>query len=38
MFVIMFGAVVFGWFLGRVVSGLAQGHQAPDVIMIGGWT
>ncbi len=35
MFVIMFGAVVFGWVLGRVVSGLAQGHQAPDVIMIG---
>ncbi len=35
MFVIMFGALVFGWFLGRAVSGLAQGHQAPDAIMFG---
>ncbi len=35
MFVIMFGALVFGWTLGKVVSDLAQGHQAPDVIMIG---
>ncbi len=36
MFVIMFGALVFGWFLGRAVLDLAHGRQAPDVIMIAG--
>lgn len=34
MFVITCGAMVLGWFLGRATLDLAQGHQAPDVIMI----
>ena len=35
MFVITCAGLVLGWFLGRTVLDLAQGHQAPDVVMIG---
>ena len=34
MFVITCGAFALGWFLGKAVSDLAQGHQAPDVIAV----